>query len=77
MFKFKALADKQLCSDEMMGFAIDNRANLWRLFLSHLTRSPIHHFETVPNSKKLQMTTEMWLLKVLRYRFHRKHCGKR
>ena len=28
-----------------------------------LTYSIIHHFETVPNSKKLQTTTEMWLLK--------------
>ena len=28
-----------------------------------LTHLPIHHFETVQNSKKLQMTTEMWLLK--------------
>ena len=28
-----------------------------------LTHSLIHHFETVPNSKKLQTTTEMWLLK--------------
>ena len=27
-----------------------------------LTDSPIHHFETVPNSKKLQTTTEMLLL---------------
>ena len=27
-----------------------------------LTHSLIHHFETVPNSKKLQTTTEMWLL---------------
>ena len=27
------------------------------------TLSLIHHFETVPNSKKLQTTTEMWLLK--------------
>ena len=27
------------------------------------THSPICHFETVPNSKKLQTTTEMWLLK--------------
>ena len=26
-----------------------------------LTHSLIHHFETVPNSKKLQTTTEMWL----------------
>ena len=28
-----------------------------------LTRSLIHHFENVPNSKKLQTTTEMWLFK--------------
>ena len=28
-----------------------------------LTHSLIHHFETVPNSKKLQTTTELWLLK--------------
>ena len=27
-----------------------------------LTHSLVHHFETVPNSKKLQMTVEMWLL---------------
>ena len=25
--------------------------------------TPIHYFETVPNSKKLQTKTEMWLLK--------------
>ena len=25
--------------------------------------SLIHHYEAVPNSKKLQMTTDMWLLK--------------
>ena len=29
----------------------------------HLTHSLIHQFKTVPNSKKLQTTTEMWLLK--------------
>ena len=33
---------------------------LWHVWLNH---SLIHHFETVPNSKKLQMTSEMWLLK--------------
>ena len=27
-----------------------------------ITHSLIHHFETVPNTKKLQTTTEMWLL---------------
>ena len=26
------------------------------------TRSLLHHIENVPNSKKLQTTTEMWLL---------------
>ena len=35
--------------------------NLAELF--SLTHSLVHHFEIVPNSKKLQMTTEMWLLK--------------
>ena len=29
---------------------------------SYLTHSLIHDFETSPNSKKLQTTTEMWLL---------------
>ena len=28
-----------------------------------LPHSLLHHFETVPNSKKMQTTTEMWLLK--------------
>ena len=28
-----------------------------------LTHSLIHHFEAAPNSKKLQTTSEMWLLK--------------
>ena len=28
-----------------------------------LTHSLIYNFETAPNSKKLQTTTEMWLLK--------------
>ena len=32
------------------------------LFLN-LTHSLIHHFETIPDSKKMQVTTEMWLLK--------------
>ena len=27
------------------------------------TPSLKHHFETVPNSKKLQTTTEMWLVR--------------
>ena len=28
-----------------------------------ITHSLLHHFETVPNSKKLQTTTEIWLIK--------------
>ena len=28
-----------------------------------LTHSPMHHFETIPNSKKMQAKDEMWLLK--------------
>ena len=31
-------------------------------FGEELTYSQIHGFETIPNSKKLQTTTEMWLL---------------
>ena len=42
----------------------------------YLTHSLIRHFETIPNSKKLQTTTEIWLLKDFRYTLHRKHCGK-
>ena len=34
-----------------------------RTFTTMLTHSLVHHFETVPNSNKLQTTTEMWLLK--------------
>ena len=30
---------------------------------SCITHSLVHHFETVPNSKKLQTTTKIWLLK--------------
>ena len=30
-----------------------------------ISASLMHHFETVPNSKKLQRTTEKWLLKDL------------
>ena len=47
--------------------------NLWIVFL---TCSLIHHFETVPISKKLQMTPKMWLLKDFKYRLHRKHWKK-
>ena len=33
------------------------------------------HFEAITNSKKLQMTTEMWLLKDFQMQIA--HCGKR
>ena len=33
------------------------------MVLKSLTHSLVHHFETVPNSKKLQTTTEVWLLR--------------
>ena len=36
---------------------------LFRTVLSHFL---IYHFETVPNSKKLQTTTEVWLLKAFK-----------
>ena len=29
----------------------------------------IHHFKTVPNSKKLQTTTEMWLVQDFKIQF--------
>ena len=35
----------------------------WVNKISSLTYSLIHHFETIPNSRKLQKTTEMWLSK--------------
>ena len=41
------------------------------------THSLINHFETVPNSKKLQMSTEIWQLQDFKYRLHGKHCGRR
>ena len=33
-----------------------------------LTHSLIHHFENIPYSRKLQTTTEMWLLKDFKIR---------
>ena len=41
---------------------------LCHLFLSVivLAHSLIHHFETIPNSNKLQKTNEIWLLKDLK-----------
>ena len=47
-----------------------------RYFLQmHLNHSLIHNFETVPNSKKLQL--KYGYQRVLRFRLHRKHCGKK
>ena len=34
-------------------------------------------FETAPNSKTLQTTTEMWLLEDFKIQIAQKHCGKR
>ena len=36
---------------------------LFKIVGDILTHSLIHHFDTIPNSKKLQTSTEMWLLK--------------
>ena len=45
---------------------------------SILVHSLLHHFGLVPNSKKLQTTIEMWLLKDFKIHvLHRKHCGNR
>ena len=42
----------------------DNRKHhLISCVFTILNYSQIHHFETVPDSKKLQKTTELWLLK--------------
>ena len=39
---------------------------------------PNRRFETIPNSKKLQTTTEMWLLKDFEIQDpFKKHCRKR
>ena len=37
----------------------------------------VHHFETVPNSKKLQTTTEMWLLKAFKIPIAKKALRKK
>ena len=66
------MSDFALCSDRLYK---SNPMNLNVLCKVHgyvphdvklitcLTHNLIQHFETVPNSKKLQTTTEMWLLK--------------
>ena len=54
---------------------------IWTSLKFHhlLTNSLIHHFETVPNSKKLQTTPKMWLSKDFKniILLHVKHCKKR
>ena len=40
-----------------------NVGNIRSFVMVTLTHSLIYHFETVPNSKKVQKTTEMWLIK--------------
>ena len=42
-----------------------------------LTHSLIDHFESVPNSKKLQTTTEMWLLKEFKIQIAQKTLWKK
>ena len=42
-----------------------------------LTHSLVHHFETIPNSKKLQTTTEMWLLKDFQIQIAKKTLWKK
>ena len=43
-----------------------------------LAYSLMHHFETIPNPKKLKTTTEMWPLKDYKMQItQRKHCGRR
>ena len=41
----------------------DEEGSVWYKNILFVTHSLIHHFETIPNSKTLQTTTEMWLLK--------------
>ena len=52
---------------------------VWNIlsFDKELTNSLKHHFETIPDSKKLQTTTKMWQLKNFKIQKLSKHCGKR
>ena len=85
LVQFESFADDEKCSknlgclwkvEDILGK--EENADYLHFSLNILsTHSLIHHFETVSNSNKLHMTTEMWLCKDLRYRLHRKHCGKR
>ena len=42
-----------------------------------LTYFLIHHFEAIPNSKKLQMTTKMWLSKDFKIQIAKKTLWKK
>ena len=42
-----------------------------------LTHSLIHHFETIQNTRKLQTTTEMWLLKDFKIHIAKKTLWKK
>ena len=42
-----------------------------------LLKAALNTIQSINQSKKLKRTTEMWLLKDLKIRLHRKHCGKR
>ena len=46
-------------------------------FVCVLTHSLIHNFETFPNSKKLQMTTEIWLLNNFKIQIAQKTLWKK
>ena len=48
---------------KMSNFTLSHNVFYAICVLKSLTHSLIHHSETVPNSKELQMTTEMWLSK--------------
>ena len=42
-----------------------------------LTHSLIHHFESIPNLKRLQATTEMWVFKDFKIQIAEKTLGKK
>ena len=50
----------------MVSNSVRWKMSSWKITVPRLHclhHSPIHHFKIVPNSKKMQMTTEMWQLK--------------
>ena len=68
-----SIEDSSFCFKLFVGYENMSHALTQR----GLTHFLIHHFKTIQNSKKLQTTTEMWLLKVFNIRLYRKHCRKR